>query len=75
MASEGNRKYRLGMVFLIGGFILMGVSLWMDRSGTQIAALAGAIGSVSAGLFGIIWGNAQEHKAKSQGNGGSGGTS
>jgi uncharacterized membrane protein len=68
---EGNRKFFLGMIYLVMPFLLVGGALWKVEP-TQLAtvitsilvgwlALAPAIGA-------IVYGNVKEHLAKS-GNG------
>lgn len=71
---QGHRKFLLGAIFIIGGFVLLGLALFQDKASDVIAALAASFVSLSVGLGTIVYGNVQEHRSKassvSNGNGG-----
>lgn len=59
---KGVRKVIIGLAFIAAGTF---ISVAGIRSGSDLIGLASVIGAIAGGVFGIVWGNAQEHKAAS----------
>jgi hypothetical protein len=54
------RKFWLGIGFMCVG----GVLGWKGiDTGSDLVGLSTIIGAIAGGLFGVVWGNAQEHRA------------
>jgi len=66
MKTGGNRKFILGLIFLVGCFSVVLVSI---LSGTikptagELAAMGATFGGIASGMLTVMWGNAQEHRA------------
>ncbi len=60
----GWRKWSLGMVYIVGGLLLLAGALLTDKTGTVIGALAGAFVSLATGMGVIVYGNVMEHRAR-----------
>ena len=70
-APEGQRKYRLGLLYLVGSFGLAITAVYKGVAGWDAVALASIPTSVATGLGVVVWGNSKEHAAKNgHGNGG-----
>jgi len=61
---QGSRKFALGLVYLIGSYGLAFAAILTGASGWDAAALASFPVSIATGLGAIVWGNAQEHRAR-----------
>lgn len=62
--NNGNRKYRLGQLYLVGCFGMGIIAALKGQVGWDALGLAAIPTSIAAGLGVIIWGNVQEHRAK-----------
>lgn len=57
------RKFWLGVSFMT----VSGVLSWAAiQHGTDLVGLATVIGAIAGGVFGVVWGNSQEWKAKAE---------
>ena len=66
---QGHRKFILGLAFIIGGFVLLGVALFTDKDAAVIGSLAASFVSVATGLGVVIYGNVMEHRTKAGNDG------
>ncbi len=69
LLGNGNRKFILGMTYLIVNGALTGASIWLlgaDAMGT-IQAIAASNATQAPAIAALVWGNVNEHRAKSQG--------
>jgi hypothetical protein len=57
----GGRKVILGLVYLLGSFVMIGMSIQTKDSGV-VASVAGACIALAPGLGMIIWGNVKVHE-------------
>ena len=55
------RKLTLGLAFLACATFIVYVGI---GAGSDLLGLSTVIGAIAAGVFGLIWGNVQEHAAK-----------
>lgn len=60
----GGRKFALGIALLTVVGVWVETAILMKVGAGEIAALATVVTTLSAGVFGVIWGNVQEHKAQ-----------
>lgn len=58
---KGSRKVIIGLVFIAAVTFVAYTGI---KEKSELLGLASVIGAVSAGVFGIIYGNIQEHKAE-----------
>jgi len=58
---KGSRKVIIGIAFIAGSTFIAYAGI---RNGSDLVGIATVIGALAGGTFGIIWGNAQEHKAQ-----------
>lgn len=61
----GNRKFFLGVVYLIGCFVVSTVAVWKGVVGWDAVGLAALFASIAPGLHSVMWANVHEHRAKS----------
>ena len=66
MQRIGGRKFALGMTYVVGCCVLIGMAIW-TREAAIVASVAGACVSLAPGVGVIVWGNVQEHKTKNGG--------
>ena len=57
------RKFWLGIAFLAVSTFIAYAGI---TNGSDLVGLATVMGAQAGGVLAIVWGNAQEHKAKSQ---------
>jgi len=62
---KGLRKVIIGIAFIAGGTFVAYAGI---RNGSDLVGIATVIGALAGGTFGIIWGNAQEHKSQTSSN-------
>ena len=65
---KGNRKFALGMTYLIGIFALGGLAVVMDKSAGLVGAVSSFAVTVATGLGVIVWGNREEHRLTNKGD-------
>lgn len=58
----GGRKSVLGFVFL--GCSTFLVALEAQKVTADYVGMSTVVGAIAAGVFGLVWGNVQEHKAQ-----------
>lgn len=63
----GGRKSVLGFAFL--GCSTFLVALEAQKATADYVGMSTVVGAIAAGVFGLVWGNVQEHKTQQQ-NGG-----
>ena len=61
---KGARKIIIGLAFLAGATF---ISYEGIKNGSDLLGVGTVIGAIAGGVFGIVWGNAQEHKAENSG--------
>ena len=61
----GNRKFILGMSYLIGCFVIIETALAFNADAGVIASVAGGCISIATGLGAVVYANVLEHRAKS----------
>jgi hypothetical protein len=54
---RGNRKYKLGFIYLTLCFVLALTALILDRNLLGVAAI---MGGMATGLTGVVWGHVKE---------------
>jgi hypothetical protein len=60
----GGRKLALGLIYLIGCFVIAILAVTRGASGWDALGIASLPTSIATGLGVIVWGNVQEHRAK-----------
>ena len=65
MNSIGGRKFALGIVYLLGSFVMIGMAI-STRDAAVVASVAAACVALAPGIAAIIWGNVATHRAQAE---------
>lgn len=64
----GGRKFVLGVLYLLGCFGVSAGAIFTGATGWDAVGLASLPVAIASGLWTIVWGNVQEHRARSGGS-------